>query len=99
MTYINKRMYLLNPYFLALIIMLNSCGGGGDVTPPPPDVDPIQEELSDTELMDLVQRNTFKYFWDFAHPVSGLALERSNLEAYGGEASNIVTTGGSGFGV
>lgn len=92
-------MYILNPYFLALIIMLNSCGGGSDVTPPPPDVDPIQEQLTDTELMDLVQKNTFKYFWDFAHPISGLALERSNLEAYGGEAANIVTTGGSGFGV
>jgi hypothetical protein len=99
MTYLKNSMYLLNPYFLALIIMLNSCGGGGDVTPPPPDVDPIEQELSDTELMDLVQKNTFKYFWDFAHPVSGLALERSNLEAYGSEASNIVTSGGSGFGV
>lgn len=99
MTHLKNSMYLLNPYFLALVIMLNSCGGGSDVTPPPPDVNPVQEELSDTELMDLVQKNTFKYFWDFAHPVSGLALERSNLEAYGGEASNIVTTGGSGFGV
>ncbi|NEW80365.1 MAG: beta-glucosidase, partial [Gelidibacter sp.] len=47
------------------------------MTPPPPDVDPIVKELTDTELMDLVQKNTFKYFWDFAHPVSGLALERS----------------------
>lgn len=99
MTHLKNRMYLLFPYFLALLIMLNSCGGGGDVTPPPPDVDPIVEQLTDTELLDLVQRNTFKYFWDFAHPISGLALERSNLEAYGGEAANIVTTGGSGFGV
>ena len=60
---------------------------------------PQPQQLTDTELLDLVQRNTFKYFWDFAHPISGLALERSNLEAYGGEAANIVTTGGSGFGV
>ena len=28
--------------------------------------------------MDLVQKQTFRYFWDFAHPVSGLARERSN---------------------
>jgi len=76
---------------------LQSCSGGENNNTIPPD--PLPQQLTDTELMDLVQRNTFKYFWDFAHPVSGLALERSNLEAYGGEASNIVTTGGSGFGV
>ena len=45
----------------------------------------------------LVQKQTFKYFWDFADPVSGLARERSNTTpAYGNE---VVTIGGSGFGV
>ena len=34
--------------------------------------------LSDTALLELVQRQTFRYFWHGAHPVSGLALERSN---------------------
>ena len=76
---------------------LQSCSGGENNNTIPPD--PLPQQLTDTELMDLVQRNTFKYFWDFAHPISGMALERSNSEAYGGEASNIVTTGGSGFGV
>jgi hypothetical protein len=76
---------------------LQSCSGGENNNTTPPD--PLPQQLTDTELMDLVQKNTFKYFWDFAHPISGMALERSNLEAYGGEASNIVTTGGSGFGV
>ena len=53
--------------------------------------------LSDTALLELVQKQTFKYFWDFAHPVSGLARERSNIAyEYGNE---VVTTGGSGFGV
>ena len=36
---------------------------------------------------------TFKYFWDFGHPVSGLARERSNGN------NETVTTGGSGFGI
>ena len=59
---------------------------------------PIQTaELDDEALLDLVQRRTLRYFWDFAHPVSGLARERSNVTPrYGLEA---VTTGGSGFGV
>ena len=34
--------------------------------------------LSDSALMDVVQRQTFRFFWHGAHPVSGLALERSN---------------------
>ncbi len=53
--------------------------------------------LSDSALLDLVQQQTFRYFWDFAHPVSGLARERSNESfGYGNET---VTTGGTGFGI
>ena len=63
---------------------------------PDPDV-MIQKDLSDSDLMDLVQKQTIRYFWDFAHPVSGLARERSNHTFnYGNE---VVTTGGTGFGV
>ena len=55
------------------------------------------KNLSDSALLDLVQRQTFKYFWDFAHPVSGMARERSNVAYdYGNE---VVTTGGTGFGI
>jgi len=54
--------------------------------------------LSDSALLDLVQKQTFKYFWDFAHPVSGMARERSNEEAYA-DGSNVTTVGGTGFGV
>ncbi|MDB5263845.1 MAG: hypothetical protein JWQ14_3128 [Adhaeribacter sp.] len=48
--------------------------------------------ISDEELLTLVQRQTFKYFWDFGHPVSGLARERNT-------SGNTVTSGGSGFGI
>jgi hypothetical protein len=61
--------------------------------------DPRQRprNLSDEQLMELVQRQTFKYFWDFGHPVSGMARERSNRSYdYGDE---VVTTGGTGFGI
>jgi len=54
------------------------------------------KNLSDSALLDLVQKQTFRYFWDFAHPVSGLARERSNIENYGHET---VTIGGTGFGI
>ena len=49
--------------------------------------------LDDSALLELVQRQTFRYFWDFGHPVSGLSRERNN----GGPDE--VTSGGSGFGV
>ncbi|MBO0357307.1 DUF3131 domain-containing protein [Hymenobacter sp. BT186] len=53
--------------------------------------------LSDEQLLDQVQRQTFRYFWDFGHPVSGMARERSNRSFdYGDE---VVTTGGTGFGI
>ena len=55
------------------------------------------KNLSDSALLDLVQKQTFRYFWDFAHPVSGLARERSNMgNDYGDE---VATTGGTGFGI
>src|SRR5918996_5019742 len=70
-------------------------------TRPKDDADPRnvtrRPDLGDDDLLDLVQRQTFRYFWDFAHPVSGLARERSNVTPhYGHEA---VATGGSGFGI
>ncbi len=48
--------------------------------------------ISDDALLTLVQEQTFKYFYDFAHPVSGMARERNT-------SGDIVTSGGSGFGI
>jgi hypothetical protein len=49
-------------------------------------------QINDEDLLTLVQRQTFKYFWDFGHPVSGMARERNT-------SGDVVTTGGSGFGI
>jgi hypothetical protein len=38
----------------------------------------IVRGLADSVLLEVVQRQTFRYFWHFGHPVSGLARERSN---------------------
>ncbi|QHT70064.1 DUF3131 domain-containing protein [Rhodocytophaga rosea] len=57
----------------------------------------LPKKLTDEELLELVQKQTFRYFWEFGHPVSGMARERSNESFdYGGE---VVTTGGTGFGL
>jgi hypothetical protein len=54
--------------------------------------------LADHELLDLVQRQTLNYFWDFAHPVSAMARERSN-PVPGYDYLDTVSSGGTGFGV
>ena len=69
---------LLSPISLKLITAIDS-------TPKFP-------VISDSALLDLVQRQTFKYFWEFAHENSGLARERNS-------SGNTVTIGGSGFGI
>jgi hypothetical protein len=57
-------------------------------------------KLSDEELLTLVQRQTFQYFWDGAETTSGLARERIHLDGdYPQNDQNVITTGASGFGV
>ena len=48
--------------------------------------------MSDGELLTSVQEATFRYFWDYAHPGSGLIRERSGF-------GDCCATGGTGFGL
>ena len=58
-----------------------------------------QSDLSDAALLDLVEKQTFNYFWDGAEPNSGMAPERIHLDnIYPDNDKNIIATGGSGFG-
>jgi len=55
---------------------------------------------SESELLDSVQLQTFRYFWDFAEQNSGMAPERLIPSGeYPLNDKHIVTTGGSGFGI
>jgi len=88
-------MEKLKLFFLVGIIML--CGPFTNGQPQNFNAASRPKDLSDSTLLDLVQKQTFRYFWDFAHPVSGMARERSNISfGYGNET---VTTGGTGFGI
>jgi hypothetical protein len=53
--------------------------------------------LPDDELLEAVQRQTFRFFWEGAHPSSGLAADRRTTTAT--PADDLVAIGGSGFGV
>jgi hypothetical protein len=53
--------------------------------------------LPDDELLEAVQRQTFRFFWEGAHPDCGLTRDR--LPVGPPEREDLVVTGGSGFGV
>jgi len=50
-------------------------------------------ELSDDELLTMLQEACFRYYWDGAHPVAGATLENIPGD------ERIVATGASGFGI
>ena len=90
----------------SIILIFVSCGKDSDDIPPddngndttditngcPELIRVVEEELAIGDLLDLVQSQTLKYFWDFAEPNSGMARERNT-------SGNLVTTGGTGFGI
>tara|TARA_R110002126_G_scaffold291587_1_gene453973 strand:+ start:9398 stop:10735 length:1338 start_codon:yes stop_codon:yes gene_type:complete len=91
----NKK-YNFN-FLVSIFLLLIICGCTEvNTDPPPADVEAIferpVEEIPFEDLLELVQKTTFKYFWDFAEPNSGLARE-SSLDDL------TVTIGGSGFGI
>jgi hypothetical protein len=57
--------------------------------------DPLS--LDDDALLDIVQQQTVRYFWEGAHPVSGLARDRQKTT--GDPLNDLVAIGGSGFGI
>ena len=71
------------PILLGLSFLLAGSVFAADL----PDLSP-----KDARLLDKIQRRTFTYFWDFAHPDCGMARERTR-------SKHVVTSGGSGFGI
>ncbi|MDF1585385.1 glucoamylase family protein [Marinimicrococcus flavescens] len=52
---------------------------------------------ADEALLETVQRQTFRYFWEFGHPVSGLARDRH--DPHDARGDDVCTIGGTGFAV
>jgi len=88
----------LNKYAVVVASSLPSADGGTLVNPVTislvTGIDSTNKfaVITDSALLTLVEQQTFKYFWDFGHPTSGLARERNT-------SGDVVTTGGSGFGI
>jgi len=57
-------------------------------------------KMNDEQLLTSVQEATFRYFWDHAHPVSGLAYDRGRTGRLPGDGEyRSCTSGGTGFGL
>ena len=55
---------------------------------------------SDDEFLTYIQKAHFNYMWEGAEPNSGLACERIHMDGvYPENDADVVTTGGSGFGI
>ena len=54
-------------------------------------------QLTDAELLDTLQKDVFKYFWDYTHPNSKLSRERIHEDNISVD-ENTIAIGGSGSG-
>lgn len=91
-------------YFFLLLVTVASCNQSVKINKraeiPQKDTLETKEKISDTALFNLVQHQTFQYFWDGAEPTSGLARERFHADnIYPQNDKSTVTSGGSGFGI
>ncbi|WP_337965129.1 glucoamylase family protein [uncultured Flavobacterium sp.] len=85
---------------LLLVFTFFGCGSNSDKSKEKEGENAVVVKLTDEQLLATVQKQTFKYFWDYAEPNSGLARERFHPDGnYPDNDANIVTTGGSGFGL
>ncbi|HQQ02517.1 MAG TPA: hypothetical protein PLH30_05960 [Bacteroidales bacterium] len=69
-----NKVFLILPFLLCVIMAGAQSRNNSSYIEPVG----IIEDLSDDELLEVVQRQTFRFFWHGAHPVSGMALERSD---------------------
>lgn len=85
---------------LILMILIFGCKNNNNKETETDSQENQSVRLSDDALLDTVQRQTLKYFWDYAEPNSGMARERYHPDGvYPKNDAHVVTTGGSGFGL
>jgi hypothetical protein len=65
----------------------------GNESPLSAAVSATTREMSDDELLDMVQEGCFRYYWEAGHPNAGLAPELTPGDP------NLMALGGNGFGV
>ena len=91
---------LIGPLLLFLLVIFSSCKNAEETAENIELNYGSTQDLSDEKLLDIVQKQTLKYFWDYAEPNSGMARERFHPDGnYPRNDAHVVTTGGTGFGL
>jgi hypothetical protein len=86
--------------FLLAVLFAVSCNNHQNKGNHQSDNATTNNPMADNQLLDTVQYQTFQYFWDGAEPISGMARERIHMDnVYPQNDKDVVTLGGSGFGV
>ena len=98
----NKVYFTL--FTLILLLVFTSCKSDNNTSPKEPTPqDTLVRPASfanDDAMLDYIERVHFNYMWDGAEPTSGMARERIHLDGeYPKHDQDVVTTGGSGFGI
>ncbi|MGY3054928.1 hypothetical protein ACVWYG_003137 [Pedobacter sp. UYEF25] len=92
----NKKLVLVASFFIACFFLQCKAQQFETISAAPS----IKKNLTDEQLLDVVQKQTFQYFWDGAEPNSGAARERYHVDnVYPQNDKSTVTTGATGFGV
>lgn len=68
------------------------------VPPDPTPPSPPENNYTDVQLINMVQKDVLKYFWDYAESNSKLARERYHTDNPSND-QNTISVGGSGFGL
>lgn len=98
-----KRLLRQCIYIFVAVFVMTACSSkqqGENSTKDVEEETRPSEFASDDELLDYIQKVHFNYMWDGAEATSGLACERIHLDGnYPQNDKDVVTTGGSGFGI
>jgi len=94
---LNKSLLIL---IFGVFLLIGCKNKQKDITKTEVEETAKEHQLSEEALLDTVQKQTLKYFWDYAEPNSGMARERFHPDGnYPKNDAHVVTTGGSGFGL
>lgn len=93
----NKTFYSINFNFIGVpfTFKVSAFDSSGNESQLSDSAYAVTHIMTDEEFLDMVQRATFRYFWDWGDPTSGVARERWHPD----ERDLTNTIGGGGFGV
>lgn len=68
-------------WLFSVVLLFQNCSGEDNPSPSPPTPNPpVNTTYTDVQIIDMVQKDALKYFWDYAETNSKLARERYHTD-------------------